>query len=77
MRLKDICIDMFTVFEEDGTEVTCYFYHITEVADLYMIQGETLNRLSWVHIEGLESAMAFWEDLKRNEDAMKKIEGDV
>ena len=76
MKLKDICIDTYTVFEEDGTEVACYFYHITEVSDLYMIQGETLNSLSWVHIKGIEAAVIFWEDIKRCGDVMEKIEGE-
>jgi hypothetical protein len=77
MRLKDICLDTFRYTEEDDKEVACYLYHVTEIPDLFMIQGETLNELSWVHIQGIESAMIFWESLKHGGNIMNRIEGEI
>lgn len=74
MKLKDICLDMFTFIENDDTEVACYLYHISEVPDLFMIQGETLNELCWVHIHGMEPAMFFWESLRQGGNIMSRIE---
>jgi hypothetical protein len=74
MKLKDICLDFFTFIEKDDTEVTCYLYQVREIPDLFMIQGETLNELSWIHIQGIEPAMLFWENLKQGGNIMNRIE---
>lgn len=76
MQLRDICVDIFSFIEDNGVEVSCYLYHITEVPDLYMIQGETLNELAWVHIMGIAGAMKFWEDLKAGGNILNRIRGE-
>lgn len=76
MQSRDICVDIFNFVEDNGIEVVCYLYHITEVPDLYMVQGETLNELSWIHIMGITKAMQFWEDLKVGGNILDRIRGE-
>jgi hypothetical protein len=76
MKLRDICVDIFNFVEDNGSEVSCYLYHITEVPDLYLVQGETLNELAWVHIVGIAEAMQFWETLKVGGNILNRIRGE-
>lgn len=67
-------MDIFNYTEKDGTEVACYMYHVTQADDLYMIQGETLNDLAWIHIQGIAPALQFWEKIKKG-NIINKIRG--